>query len=323
MREQVICADALEGLLQLDSDIADMCVCSPPYFNLRDYGVQEQIGLEATPEEFIERLVKVFREVHRVLRDDGTLWVVIGDSYAWSNKGGMTHPESTEGYLQATNYCGLPYDAIKKVSYPGCKPKDLIGIPWMLAFALRADGWYLRQDIIFNKLNPMPEPVTNRCSKTHEYMFLLSKNPHYYFDHEAIKEPVSENTKIRAITGTEMPKFGGQKYGENPDVFSRTKSGKVYSYSPLRNKRSVWSVATNGYKGAHFATYPKELIRPCILAGSKAGGNVLDPFFGSGTTGVVAMEEQRGFIGIEINPEYVEISKRRLQETQVQYKLAL
>ena len=323
MVEKIICADAIQGLRQVDSGIADMCVTSPPYFALRDYNCEGQIGLENTPEIYIERLIKVFREVYRVLRDDGTLWVVIGDSYAVSNKGSASYPDSAGGYLQSTNRGILGSSAVNNVTYANCKKKDLVGIPWMLAFALRNDGWYLRQDIIFHKQNPMPEPVTDRCTKTHEYMFLLSKAPRYYFDHEAIKEPVSENTVKRANNAENLPRFGGNKYGASPDVFNRTKSGNEYEFNAMRNKRSVWSVATNSYKGAHFATYPKELIRPCVLAGSRVGGVVVDPFFGAGTTGVVAMEEQRGFVGIEINPEYVEIAKKRLSETQVQYKLAL
>jgi DNA modification methylase len=169
----------------------------------------------------------------------------------------------------------------------------------------------------------MPEPVTDRCTKAHEYIFLLSKNPRYYYDYEAIKEPVSENTVERTKNAESLPKFGGNKYGASPDAFNRTKSGNEYIFSSMRNKRSVWSVSTNGYKGAHFATYPKELIRPCVLAGSRIGGVVVDPFFGAGTTGVVAMEEQRGFVGIEINPEYIEIAKQRLRGTQVQYKFTL
>lgn len=312
--------DCLEGLKGIPDGSIHCCVTSPPYFGLRDYGVDGQIGAEQTPEEYIEKLVEVFREVRRVLRPDGTLWLNIGDSY--STRSGNNPPTNTR------NSCG---HTAKKVPH-GYKEKDLIGIPWMLAFALRADGWYLRQDIIWQKPNCMPESVKDRCTKSHEYIFLLSKSPKYYFDAEAISEPIAENSVKRYMQNIEaqegsyrqpnrggramkaaMPRIGGNKYGDSTDVKARTKSGREHIVQLRKNKRDVWSVSTQGFKGAHFAVFPEALIRPCILAGSPVDGVVLDPFFGSGTVGVVARQENRNFIGIEINPEYVDIAQDRLR----------
>lgn len=294
--------DAVEKLKTLENKSVHTCVTSPPYFGLRDYGTAGQIGLEQTPEEYVEKLVSVFREVRRILRDDGTLWLNIGDSYAGDRK-------ST-----------------------GCKPKDLIGIPWLLAFALRADGWYLRQDIIWQKPNCMPESVRDRCTKSHEYIFLLSKRPRYYFDAEAISEPIAgASTKrymqnIEAQKGSDrqqgktngnmkavLPRFGGSKYGDNTMEEFRTKSGAKYIPTLKRNKRDVWTIGTGGFKGAHFAVFPEKLVEPCILAGCPVGGTVLDPFAGSGTTGVVAKKLGRKFVGVEINPEYREMAIARIQ----------
>ena len=222
--------------------------------------IDDQIGLESTPQEFVDSLVAVFHEVKRVLRDDGTLWLNIGDSYA-STKEGNTN--GTSGRVKQK--AGVNDNARKRTIPIGLKPKDLVGIPWMLAFALRADGWYLRQDIIWHKPNPMPESVTDRCTKSHEYIFLLSKSPRYYYDNEAIKEP-SANLGKTAI------KFGGNKYGDSNDPKHATKSGNEYTDAGTRNKRDVWTVSTRSYKGAHFATFPPALIEPCILAGSPRGG---------------------------------------------------
>ena len=278
---------------------AQTCVTSPPYFGLRDYGHPGQIGLEATPEHYIEAMVEVFRCVRDVLADDGTLWLNIGDSY--SNAGtrqGDVGGDITDG----TN-------AHRKVSngykprVQGMKNKDLIGIPWMLAFALRADGWYLRQDIIWHKPNPMPESVRDRCTKAHEYIFLLSKSERYSFDSEAIKEA--------AKSSSEGVRFGGAKYGDSDDPKHATKSGNVSKEYERANKRSVWTVATKPYSGAHFATYPPELIEPCILAGSRPGDTVLDPFMGSGTTAQVAQDLGRKAIGCELNPQYVTLQIER------------
>lgn len=327
----ILCGDCLEKLQFIKSNSIDCCVTSPPYFNLRDYGATGQIGLETEPNEYIDNLVNVFRQVKRVLKDDGTLWIVIGDSYAGSFKGASAYPASSSDCKQTSNR-GSMNSKLKEYHSDHIKPRNLIGIPWLLAFALRADGWYLRQDIIWSKPNPMPESVKNRCTKSHEYIFLLSKSPKYYFDAEAISEPIAESTRARLNQDTEKqkgsiveggrgytkpmkakpPRFGGNKYTKTPDKFYRTKSGNIYEYRERRNKRSVWTVTTKPFKGAHFATFPPDLIEPCILAGSRPGGIVLDPFFGAGTVGVVAKKHERDYIGIEINPEYVKMAEKRL-----------
>ena len=276
------------------------CVTSPPYFGLRDYGHPSQIGLEQTPEEYIAAMVEVFRCVRDVLADDGTLWLNIGDSYnAYNgNRGRST------SFQQATDEAlpKLPKGA--GLTVPALKNKDLIGIPWMLAFALRADGWYLRQDIIWHKPNPMPESVRDRCTKAHEYLFLLSKSERYYFDSDAIKEP--------AKVSSEGIRFGGSKYGDSNDPKHATKSGNVSKEYDKANKRSVWSVPTRPYKGAHFATFPPALIEPCILAGSRPEDIVLDPFMGSGTTAQVALQHGRQYLGCELNPKYAELQNERI-----------
>lgn len=298
MKEQIIQGNCLDVLQTLSDCSVDCCVTSPPYYGLRDYGVDGQIGLEESPDEYIQKLVEVFREVKRVLKDDGTLWLNIGDSYAGNCS------------RTSTGRAGLGKEREGIFARGGGKPKDLIGIPWMLAFALRADGWYLRQDIIWAKPNPMPESVKDRCTKSHEYLFLLSKNQKYYFDSEAIAEEAVSNigeTKIR---------FGGSKYGDNEDIKYSIYSGNEWKPTETRNKRDVWMIPVQPTKEAHFATYPEKLVEPCILAGSRSGGVVLDPFFGSGTTGRVAMKHGRGYIGIELNPEYIEIEKKRLNNVQ-------
>lgn len=304
MEVKILCGDALEQLQTLESESIYTCVTSPPYYNLRDYGVPGQIGQEESPEEYVNKLVEVFREVRRVLRPDGTLWVNIADSYA--TRSGAQPPRNTR------NTCG---HTAKKVP-PGYKVKDLIGVPWMLAFALRADGWYLRQDIIWEKPNAMPENVKDRCTKCHEHIFLLSKQPKYYFDSEAISEPIVGESTKRYLRKNEnpdgLPRFGGTKYGDDQAEQSRTKSGKTYTPKSRRNKRDVWTIATKGFKGAHFATFPEKLIIPCIIAGSPEGGKVLDPFAGSGTTGIVSKKTGRGFVGIELNPEYAEMAAQRI-----------
>ena len=313
----VIFGDALEGLKLLESESIDACITSPPYYNLRDYGKDDQIGQESTPEEYIENLVCVFREVRRVLKDDGTLWLNIADSYAGSGKGrnkkGVT---CAIGQIQ-TGSKGAWMGTLKKTTANSCKPKDMIGIPWMLAFALRNDGWYLRQDIIWHKPNPMPESVKDRCTKSHEYIFLLSKSPRYYFDSEAISEPVVDSSRQRFSNrkpknADALPRYGGKKYTEHPELFCRTKSGRAYEFHPKRNKRDVWTVSTKPFKGAHFATFPDTLITPCILAGSREGGVVLDPFCGSGTTLMVANKHGRNGIGIELNEGYEQLIKDRV-----------
>lgn len=287
---QILTGDALETLRQLPDCCCSTCVTSPPYYGLRNYGENGQIGLEETPSEYIDKLVEVFREVRRVLRDNGTLWINIGDSYAVKPTG-------------------------------AAKRKDLIGIPWLLAFALRADGWHLRADIIWHKPNTMPESAKDRPTRAHEYLFLLSKRPDYYYDAEAVKEtavgygPDNPGRK-RGNTSTFR---GGNAYTHNQATnnsakVERQSHGLVPNETGKRNRRSVWTVATRPYKGAHFATFPEELVRPCVLAGSKPGDTVLDPFSGSGTTGAVAVQEGRDYIGIEINPVYSKMSEQRLRE---------
>jgi DNA modification methylase len=280
---------------------AQTCVTSPPYYGLRDYGRDGQIGLEQTPEEYIAAMVEVFRCVRDVLADDGTVWLNIGDSYAGSGKGpagnlGKTH---NERHMEHTVSSGLVPQ--------GCKPKDLIGIPWMLAFALRADGWYLRQDIIWHKPNPMPESVQDRCTKAHEYIFLLSKSQKYYYDHEAIKEPLKGEPEVRDKNGE-----GYQADYAHGDRFS--KGARVFGADGMANKRSVWSVPVKPYSGAHFAVFPQELIEPCILAGAPVGGIVLDPFMGSGTTAQVAQNLGRQYIGCELNTDYKPLQDKRVAQ---------
>ena len=283
------------------------CVTSPPYFGLRDYGHDGQIGLEQTPEQYIEAMVEVFRCVWDVLKDDGTLWLNIGDSYATGTT--ASRQQGTRGIGAATQG---EQDAVPRIGNPpGCKTKDLIGIPWLLAFALRADGWYLRQDIIWHKPNPMPESVTDRCTKAHEYIFLMSKSQKYYYDSKAIAEPHKDVSLQRWGSGGEDTK--NTKYNkEKPE----TSVGNLRNGSnPLRedgaNKRSVWTVTTKPYAGAHFAVFPSDLIEPCILAGAPVGGIVLDPFMGSGTTAQVAQNLGRQYIGCELNPDYCQLQNIR------------
>lgn len=252
-RNRIIQGDALAVLKTLPSNTVNCCVTSPPYYGLRDYGVAGQIGLEDTPEAYIARLVDVFREVRRVLRDDGTLWVNIGDSYAGSGKGGQSESKRSTNWQPEYVNLGETY---------GLKPKDLVGIPWMLAFALRADGWYLRQDIIWSKTNPMPESVTDRCTKAHEYIFLLSKSAKYFYDAGAIKEPtVTNDSIIRDRDNTQLNNVPGRSH----------MGGLTTNNYEMRNKRSVWTVTTQPYTGSHFAVFPPELIRPCIKAGCPVG----------------------------------------------------
>ncbi len=293
--------DCVESMRQMPNGVINTCITSPPYFGLRDYGHAGQIGLEETPEQFIDKLVDVFREVKRLLRDDGTLWVNMGDSYAGSGKGrnGDGTPNVDANSKQATSE-GTTNGILVKTKTPDCKPKDLIGIPWMLAFALRADGWYLRQDIIWAKPNPMPESVTDRCTKSHEYIFLFSKSRHYFYDADAIKEP--------AI-------YAGDDRGSRTDSRRGTMANSMSGITgDFRNKRSVWSVPTSPYSGAHFAVFPPELIEPCVLAGAPVGGIVLDPFFGSGTTGEVAQRLGRNYVGCELNEAYKPLQKQRTQQ---------
>ena len=333
----IINGDCLKVLKTLPENSVHCCVTSPPYYALRDYGVDGQLGLEETPEKYIEKMTEVFMEVYRVLKDDGTLWLNIADSYwggGWRNASLNEHSGDIQKAHKGT-HCGELMPACKGMSGV-YKPKDLIGIPWMLAFSLRNAGWYLRQDIIWHKPNPMPESVTDRCTKSHEYVFLFSKSQKYYFDHEAIQEPAVTQGDVGKI------KFGGSKYGENDDTHFSTYSGKEWvpqtknckydGQTPnsmhvrremglkdevytVRNKRDVWSINVKPCKEAHFATYPFELVKPCILAGCPEDGLVLDPFMGSGTTALVAKGLGRNYLGIELNPQYVELANKRLYDT--------
>lgn len=320
---------ALSILQAMPDETVQCCVTSPPYFGLRDYGVDGQIGLESTPEAYVSKLVAVFREVRRVLNQDGTLWLNLGDSYAGSGKGRNGDGTHQEGGKQATSR-GTIEGVLAKTGTGGLKPKDLIGIPWMVAFALRADGWYLRQDIIWAKPNPMPESVRDRCTKSHEYLFLLSKSERYYYDAGAIKEAGAGRIDVGDAPRGRLIE-GGFKYSRTKrDSFKRNGSKReqaipgqsVGTHRPnreesnfditSRNKRSVWTVATRPYKEAHFATFPQKLIEPCILAGSRSGDVVLDPFLGSGTSLFVAKQLNRKAIGIELNAQYLPLSAKRL-----------
>lgn len=337
MSVQIIEGDCRAVLKTLPAQSIHTCVTSPPYFGLRDYGVDGQIGLEDTPAAFVAELVSVFREVRRVLRDDGTLWLNLGDSYAgaWGAQS-QRLTDSDEPSWHGSQIRNHPKRARQTgtIREDGLKPKDLIGIPWRVAFALQADGWYLRQDIIWHKPNPMPESVRDRCTKAHEYIFLLSKSERYHFDAEAIAEAVAPSTVERLAQPTldqqrgsdrvpgktngnmkaKPPRFGGQKYGDSDEESHRTKSGNEYSVAEngKRNRRSVWTVTTKPFKGAHFATFPPDLIEPCVKAGSPAGGTVLDPFGGAGTTALVADRLGRHAVSIELNPDYAAMQRQRI-----------
>ncbi len=347
MNWQILCGDVRERLAELPADSVQCCVTSPPYWGLRDYGHDAQIGLEPTPDAYVASIVAVFAAVRRVLKDDGTVWLNLGDSYSGSGKGG--NPEDGK---QATNKgsqsIGVLYGktaetareaALTNVSRrwtaeQGIPPKNLIGIPWRVAFALQADGWYLRSDIIWAKPNPMPESVTDRPTRAHEYIFLLTKNARYFYDAAAIREPYAPSTvtqftqgyegqaiKDYAGTGAQNPSDVKRRIVDKQRGHGRRHAGfndrwdameKDKQQASGANKRSVWTVATQPYPEAHFATFPEALIKPCILAGSRVGDTVLDPFTGSGTTGVVAIRRQRSFVGCELNAEYVALARRRI-----------
>jgi DNA modification methylase len=361
----ILQGDVLAVLASLPDQSVHCCVTSPPYFGLRDYGQDGQIGLEKTPQEYVEKMVAVFREVRRVLRDDGTLWLNLGDSYAATGRkgsGGVGKGTIAGGRGQATNKGSFYGDLSKRRSADyGLKDKDLIGIPWRVALALQADGWYLRSDIIWNKPNPMPSSVRDRCTMSHEYIFMLAKSERYYYDADAIAEPLAsasverlsqanlanqkgsdrvpgktngnmkavlkqDGTGNRQTTGFNGRYFGSDKPYTGQATKDYAKSGAQDASETKRrivdrilageivkrNKRTVWTVTTKPFKGAHFATFPPDLIEPCILAGCPVGGTVLDPFGGSGTTGLVADRHGRNAILIELNPEYIEIAKKRL-----------
>ncbi len=307
---KIICADALDGLKTIPSESVDMCVTSPPYYGLRDYGVSGQVGIEQTPEAYIARLTGIFSEVRRVLKKDGTLWVNIGDSYAGSGKGPMTISANGKN-KDVFDMQNRIYEVPKK--WEGIKPKDLIGIPWMLAFSLRSSGWYLRSDIIWHKLNCLPESVKDRPTKAYEHIFLLSKSPKYYYDYKAIQEPLKQVSKERYKRGrSDKSKY----YGENMRQGINKQRGDFSEFDQeYKRKRDVWDLSTNTYKmDEHFAMYPEKLVEPCILAGSRIGGTVLDPFFGSGTTGAVAKRLGREYIGIDINSRYCDKAQARIDK---------
>ena len=390
----------LDLLAEMPDGSVQTCVTSPPYWGLRDYGEDDQLGLEPTPEEYVANMVAVFREVRRVLRNDGTLWLNLGDSYFGAGRG-PSNVNMEHGLHQAqTANGGFPTRGV--YSHELIKPKDLVGIPWRVAFALQADGWYLRSDIIWHKPNPMPESVTDRPTKSHEYIFLLTKQPRYYYDAHAIREEAvardlgemdggaqRNGNGSKANEGRNFRtqiRFGGSKYGDSDDPHHATKSGNPYEFTGYRNKRSVWTVTTKPFSGAHFAVFPPDLIEPCVLAGAsfaacsdcgapykriterrkswesnsaKAGNRpegkygpehqgdirmgptvsvttkgwepgcecpghpslddngrstVLDPFSGSGTTGMVALRHGRSYIGLELNPDYAEMSRNRIRD---------
>lgn len=319
--------DVFEKLKEMPSESVDCVITSPPYWGLRDYGVEGQLGLEKTPEEYVAKMVEIFHEVARVLKKTGTLWLNLGDSYAGSGRGrdadgtwnpgkGGSKQETNHGAIvgRNVNAKSLSKNLISEgaignawVKPPaGYKAKDLIGIPWRVAFALQADGWYLRQDIIWAKPNPMPESVTDRCTKSHEYIFLMAKSPKYHFDNEAIREepkPWNNGRMSAPKLGPDRPRLGYQQ------------NKKKYEVIKGANRRSVWTITTKPFKDAHFATFPEDLIVPMIKAGCPRGGTVLDPFMGSGTTAVVAKKLGRDSIGIELNPAYVEMAKKRVAGT--------
>jgi DNA modification methylase len=369
----ILQGDALAILKTLPDDSVHCCVTSPPYWGLRDYGVEGQIGLEKTPAEYLERMVAVFEEVRRVLKKDGTCWVNMGDGYAGGGNGGggsfakdysdygdknVPFRKGSRGVSKSKRIeCGSDrWGGGGNLRVPQLKAKDLVGMPWRLAFVLQDSGWYLRQDIIWSKPNPMPESITDRCTKSHEYIFLLTKSPRYFYDQEAISEPVSLGTHARlsqniqaqigsaranggAKTNGNMKAVGrnswpgsefqdgknavshpnvgkNRKHGEHGAVKNNASFDASLAIIPAkRNKRSVWTVATHSYKEAHFATFPPDLIKPCILAGCPVGGLVIDPFGGSGTTGQVALKLGRRAILIELNPAYITLIRKRCAVT--------
>jgi len=309
MEALILIGDARARLAELPAGSARTCVTSPPYFGLRDYGVDGQMGLEETPDAYVASMVELFREVWRVLADDGTLWLNLGDSYAGGGGGNYNKTGVSQAGGQHITNVRNRSSWLESV---GAKPKDLLGIPWRVAFALQADGWYLRSDIIWHKPNPMPESVTDRPTKSHEYLFLLTKSAKYYYDHEAIKEPgVMTSAGSTQRDTRETHGVGGGNAGINA-AKERMKQELAENGYVMRNKRDVWTINTKPFKGAHFAVMPEALVEPCVLAGSAEGDTVLDPFTGSGTVAVVANRLGRNFVGTELNPEYGEIARERI-----------
>lgn len=321
MSVRILIGDCRSQLRALPSGSARACVTSPPYFGLRDYGMDDQIGLEKTPDEFVAAMIEVFAEVWRVLTDDGTLWLNLGDSFA--SRG--TRQGNGEKILGSRRNVPRP----RYMPTPdGLKNKDLIGIPWRVAFALQAEGWYLRQDIVWSKPNPMPESVTDRCTRSHEYIFMFSKQPRYFYDASAIAESaIYSGLANQDASGFKDPRSfkgkhaEGYRTGDKQRGHGRRHAGFNDRWDAMaradqcggrRNKRSVWTIATKPFPEAHFATFPPDLAEPCILAGSSVGDTVLDPFGGAGTTGLVADRLKRNAVLIELNPEYARIAERRI-----------
>jgi DNA modification methylase len=316
---RIYCENCLDTMSRMPDNFIDCCVTSPPYYRLRDYGHIDQIGLEETPELYVQKLVAVFREVKRVLKKEGTLWLNLGDSYSGSGKGqgGSYELSKKQNSNKGSNY---QQGCKNKIKFnDGCKPKDLIGIPWMVAFALRADGWYLRSDIIWYKRNPMPESVTDRPTKSHEYIFLLSRSIKYYYDYKSVMEVATGFDGRKDLTMKGSEKYANGYFPTDVNTQSIAVKGHVRWKDKnnegkfLRNKRSVWDVPCFPYSGAHFATFPEALVIPCIKAGSPEGGIVYDPFNGAGTTNLVSHKLNRKFIGSEISREYIDIANKRIQ----------
>lgn len=306
--------DCLSVVKTLPDQSVNCVITSPPYWGLRDYKVEGQFGLEPTPDLYVQHLVELFREIKRVLRDDGTVWLNLGDSYnsqdAGKNPGGFQGKAMRNNPLMNDAY--TRNGATKKGHIDGLKPKDLCGIPWRVAFALQADGWWLRSDIIWAKRNCMPESVKDRPTRSHEYIFLLSKSAKYYYDAEAIKEQSKAPDDNRGARNNRK-RFPTEEINgiRGPGIY------------PMANKRDVWWVSTKPFKDAHFATFPEDLILPCVLAGCPINGTILDPFNGAGTTGVVALKNGRNYIGIELNPEYIAMSEKRIAEATMQIRIAI
>jgi len=313
MINKILQGDVLARLKDIPDDYVQMVCTSPPYWALRDYGAEGQFGLEPTPEGYVEKLVEIGQEIKRVLRDDGTFWLNLGDTY-WGGGWRGVELNKHSGDVQKGHpgsHCGDNI-SMGKGSHSLIKPKDMVGIPWRSAFGLQADGWYLRQDIIWNKPNPMPESVTDRCTKAHEYIFLLSKSKNYYFDSNAIKQPYKENTKPGS-------QFGGKKGNSELGMKSKLQKSEqgYFEMKDGANMKSVWNIPVRPFKGAHFATFPEKIPELCIRAGSKEGDIVLDPFFGSGTTGWVAQRLGRNWLGIELNPDYIKIAEERFIQQEL------
>ena len=317
MSSTILVGDALERLRELPDESVQCVVTSPPYWGLRDYGVDGAYGLEPTLDEYIELMVEVFSEVRRVLRKDGTLWLNLGDAYSGSGKGLNGDGSHSVGGKQDTNIGAL---TAPRPGSTGLKPKDLIGLPWRVAFALQTDCWWIRSEIIWHKPNPMPESVRDRPTRAHEYVFLLTKSARYYYDAESIKEQVTGTAHSRGEGVNPKAKMPGRNSRAFVDRVPKPRkqnpsfSAAVVGLVEERNKRSVWTIATHSFSGAHFATFPPALVEPCILAGSRGGDTILDPFCGSGTTGLVALRLGRKFIGIELNPEYAAMAEQRIRE---------